>query len=211
MTVTVVNERLVELGHARVYGSRFADRPAYETAAETARAAERGVWGFPAAAVAHGVVAVDVANDRLGNDNERPNGEWVVLRNVGDRPVPMTGWTVTDRAGFEYRFPTGFRLAPNATVRLHTGRGNDSADELYWGFERAVWNNGGDDVRLSNANGTLVATGTYGAVGRLRCGAPPLATIRPNATDPDCDGLAEDVDGNGRVGFLDVVDLLFAT
>ena len=49
----VVNERLVELSYASVYGSQFADRPAYETAAGTARAVERGVWGFAAAAVAH--------------------------------------------------------------------------------------------------------------------------------------------------------------
>jgi hypothetical protein len=46
-------------------------------------------------------------------------------------------------------------------VTLYTGSGTDSDIELYWGQGRAVWNNGGDTVTLTDDNGEEVDVYQY--------------------------------------------------
>ncbi|WP_254272021.1 lamin tail domain-containing protein [Haloarcula marina] len=99
--------------------------------------------------------------DAAGDDRANLDDEYVVLRNDGDRPLDLTGWTMADAADHEYAFPDGFTLDPGATVTVHTGSGADTATDLYWGLDRPVWNNDGDTVVLSNASGDRVRTETY--------------------------------------------------
>jgi hypothetical protein len=73
----------------------------------------------------------------------------------------MTDWTVSDEADHVYSFPSGFTLEPGDSVTLYTGSGTDTDDELYWGENGAVWNNGGDTVTLKDENGDTVDTYTY--------------------------------------------------
>ena len=104
---------------------------------------------------------VEVHEDAPGDDNENPNGEYVVFENDGAEPLDLGGWTVTDEADHEYVFPTGFDLGPGERVTLYTGTGTDTATELYWGMERAVWNNGGDTVTVRDDSGSVVAQEAY--------------------------------------------------
>ncbi|MFC4359096.1 lamin tail domain-containing protein [Halobium salinum] len=101
-----------------------------------------------------------VANPE-GDDRERLTEETVTLRNAGDAPVDLSGWTLRDEAGHEYRFPDGTVLAPGTTVTVHTGSGTDTDSELYWDADGPVWNNDGDTVVLINADGDRVLTERY--------------------------------------------------
>ena len=51
----------------------------------------------------------------------------------------------------------GFTLDAGSSVKVHTGAGNDSMTDLYWGRSTPVWNNNGDLAILRNAAGDVVA------------------------------------------------------
>jgi competence protein ComEC len=104
---------------------------------------------------------VEVHEDAPGNDNENPNGEYVVFENDGGEPLDLGGWTVTDEADHEYAFPSGFELGAGEQVTLYTGSGTDTETELYWGMERAVWNNAGDTVTVRDDDGSVVTQEAY--------------------------------------------------
>ncbi|WP_435178718.1 lamin tail domain-containing protein [Halorussus sp. AFM4] len=99
--------------------------------------------------------------DAAGDETENLNDEYVVLRNAGDRPLDLSGWTVTDEAGHEYRFPAGATLGPGETLTLRTGSGRDGGGEYYWGAGAPVWNNAGDTVFVRTDEGRLVLEAEY--------------------------------------------------
>ncbi|KTG11525.1 hypothetical protein AUR64_03200 [Haloprofundus marisrubri] len=113
------------------------------------------------AATAAELSLVSVQADASGNDHGNTNGEYLVFENSGNSPLDLTGWTVADEAGHTYTFPMGFTLAPGARVTLYTGEGSDTDTELYWGSGNAVWNNGGDTIRVSDGTGTVVLEERY--------------------------------------------------
>ena len=99
--------------------------------------------------------------DSPGDDHENLNDEYVTIENTGDTDVEMTGWSVEDDAGHTYAFPDGFTLAASASVTVRTGSGDDTATDLYWGSERAIWDNTGDSVFLYDDDGALVLKRSY--------------------------------------------------
>src|ERR1700756_5166483 len=58
------------------------------------------------------------------------DGEWVLLTNTTGKSVSMTNWTLRDKAGHVYRFPS-FVLKAHKSVVVHTGTGKNSATNLY--------------------------------------------------------------------------------
>lgn len=84
--------------------------------------------------------------------------ERVTVANADPAAVNLTGWTIADEgARNNYTFPV-FTLSPGADVTVHSGAGNDTATDLYWGRSSPVWNNDGDLATLADANGTAVST-----------------------------------------------------
>lgn len=84
--------------------------------------------------------------------------EEVTISNAEPAAVNLTGWTVTDEGSRNtYTFPV-FILAPGADVTIHTGPGNDTATDLYWGRETPVWNNDGDLATLADPSGRVAST-----------------------------------------------------
>src|SRR5437660_1547605 len=64
------------------------------------------------------------------------NKEYVVIRNSGSSAVTVTGWTVRDLArlccpSHVYKFGT-YRLGAGQLVRIHTGKGTNTATDRYW-------------------------------------------------------------------------------
>ncbi|MFC4406703.1 lamin tail domain-containing protein [Haloarchaeobius iranensis] len=104
---------------------------------------------------------VDINADAEGNDNENLNDEYVVLENSGNATLDLSGWELVDEAGKTFAFPDGFTLAPGERVTIHSGSGTDSATDLYWGQETAVWNNAGDTVIVRTDDGTVVIEESY--------------------------------------------------
>ena len=116
--------------------------------------------------------------------NRHLNKEWIVIKNTGDRVRSLVGWKVHDRGrDHTYRFGdesqgddvfTDIRLQPGGYIRLHTGRGQDSATvsshgdtpayyDFYWDLDNYVWNNEGDSATLRNRTGNIVDRCAYGA------------------------------------------------
>jgi endonuclease YncB( thermonuclease family) len=97
----------------------------------------------------------------VSEDGATLNDEYVVVENGGSAGVDMSGWTLSDAAGYTYDFPSGFALDAGATVTLHTGSGTDTSTDLYWGYASAVWNNSGDTATLTDDAGSTVDTYSY--------------------------------------------------
>jgi hypothetical protein len=93
--------------------------------------------------------------------NTKLNAEYVTIKNTGTTTRTLTGWTVRDPAHHVYTFPS-FKLGPGESVRLHTGKGTNTAHHLYWGKGYYVWNNTGDKAILRSSSGTLKDTCTWG-------------------------------------------------
>lgn len=101
--------------------------------------------------------------DAPGYDHDNTVQEYVCFDNNGGRPANMDAWKLRDEYGVIYTFPA-FSLNPGASVRVRTGCGQDTATDLYWCMDRAVWNNpkyGGDTVFLHDAGGSLVTQYSY--------------------------------------------------
>jgi hypothetical protein len=85
--------------------------------------------------------------------------EYVVLLNFGVE-LDMEGWSVTDRDGHTFVFPD-FRLGSGEGVRLYTGQGYNSANELFWGRNSTLWAADSDTVYLIDDEGVLIDQYTY--------------------------------------------------
>ncbi len=164
---TFVNETLVGQGLALAvtYEPDVAETARLEAAQEEARQAGMGMWGRDACgAPATGVIEIGhIRYDAAGDDNDNLNDEWVEFTNPGESALDLTGWSVKDEsATHRYHFPDGFVIEPGATVRLHTGCGDDDASSLFWCNQgSAVWNNSGDTVFVVDPNGNVVVAESY--------------------------------------------------
>jgi micrococcal nuclease len=165
------NAALLEEGYARVYASSFARRERYERIEARARERNVGLWGFDDREAAGGTTPTPgggselaiarVQADASGDDNERPNGEYVVFENRGTGTLDLSGWRVTDEAGHTYVMSDGVALTPGARLTLYSGRGTDWGSELYWGSTGAIWNNGGDTVTVRREGGAVATRWSY--------------------------------------------------
>ncbi len=164
------NLELIDQGYARLYDSPFSLRSTFRSSEATAQENDVGLWNYEESGTTTNgagksstseLSVLTVHADAEGNDNDNPNGEWIVLENTGDSELDLTGWTLGDEASHTYSFPDGFTLGPGETVTLYTGSGTDSANELYWGSDSAIWNNGGDTVTVRDATGSIVVEYGY--------------------------------------------------
>jgi Lamin Tail Domain len=117
----------------------------------------------PAANALAGIRITKIQYDSPGSDtgsNTSLNAEYVVLKNNGSRAQKLTDWVLKDKAGHRFTFGT-FKLAASKSVTIHTGKGSDDRNDLYWGSGWYIWNNDGDRATLSNARGHTVDTCTY--------------------------------------------------
>jgi micrococcal nuclease len=180
---TFVNAELVRQGYAQAisYPPDVKYQDLLIEAQEEARENGRGLWAAPTATSVpptptrvassptpppggEARVVVDPSCCQFnspGNDNDTKEQEYACFANTGQADADMTGWTMRDEYGWEYRFPS-FVLPAGARVRVATGCGTNTGDMLFWCKDgTAVWNNGGDTVFLYDGSGELVATHSY--------------------------------------------------
>ena len=160
-----VNLSLVETGHvlARAQSDHdFVDE--FDLAEVEATAAGVGLWAADACGepVEGDIVIVEVFENAPGDDRENPNGEFVILENVGNAAVSLQGWGLRDESTrHRYTFPE-VDVEPGELVQIRTGCGDDDRGsdpiELFWcDPEPPVWNNGGDLALLLDPNGAIVS------------------------------------------------------
>ncbi|UPV73854.1 lamin tail domain-containing protein [Halorussus limi] len=130
-------------------------------ATESAAAESATTESADADSAADSLTVAEVHADARGDEDANLNDEYVVLRNAGDRPVDLSGWTVADEADHRYVFPDGTTLAPGETLTLRTGRGTDGGGDYHWNADAPVWNNAGDTVFVRDADGSLVLEVEY--------------------------------------------------
>jgi|GEM_PF-583893 len=88
-------------------------------------------------------------------EKENLNDEWVEISNLGDMDEDLTGWTLEDEQNHTYMFQ-GFILKAGASVKIHTGVGNDTSSDLYWNKNTSIWNNNGDVATLKDASENVI-------------------------------------------------------
>ncbi|GAA2909982.1 lamin tail domain-containing protein [Streptomyces thioluteus] len=119
----------------------------------------------PASAAAKNpVVFGKIQYDSPGKDDRSAkslNAEWVTITNTGKKAVELNRWTLSDTSRHVYTFGK-VRLAAHASVRVHTGKGKDTAKDVYQNRRAYVWNNTKDKATLKDAGGRVVATASWG-------------------------------------------------
>ncbi|MFF1777930.1 lamin tail domain-containing protein [Streptomyces virginiae] len=98
---------------------------------------------------------------REDRSNRSLNSEWVEITNTTRDGINLRGWTLRDRDGNRYRFDN-VRIAPRATIRIHTGNGRDTRTDLFQDRRNYVWDNGSDTATLRDDRGRTVDTETWG-------------------------------------------------
>lgn len=89
-------------------------------------------------------------------EKENLNGEWVEIANEGSSDQSLNRWILEDKDNHTYSF-NNFTLKSGALVKVHSGKGEDTLADLYWGRSSPVWNNDGDMATLKNASGGVIA------------------------------------------------------
>jgi hypothetical protein len=92
--------------------------------------------------------------------NSSLNAEWVRITNYSSTRKSLSGWTLRDAQNHVYRFGS-FSLGAGKSVRVHSGRGTNSATDRYWVSSWYVWNNSGDKAILKNSPGTTLSTRSW--------------------------------------------------
>ncbi|MFF5490737.1 lamin tail domain-containing protein [Streptomyces virginiae] len=98
---------------------------------------------------------------REDRSNRSLNAEWVEITNTTRDRINLRGWTLRDREGNRYRFDN-VRIAPRATIRIHTGHGRDTRTDLFQDRRDYVWDNNSDTATLRDDRGRTVDTETWG-------------------------------------------------
>jgi len=100
-----------------------------------------------------------------------PDEEYIVLENTADEPVNLSGFELQDREDGQvdgglspFSFPNEFVLESGETVKITTGEGDPTDNELYWGYNVNIWRGDGDVVRLVDADGQVVLEHAYGDI-----------------------------------------------
>jgi endonuclease YncB( thermonuclease family) len=155
---TPINEQLVAEGLALALSSGHALRDEFKEVEAEAFRQRLGRWQPDACGPAAGglVEISELEYDAPGDDSRNRNGEWLKIANAGSQPARLDGWSIQDESSsHRFEFPTGFSLAPGAEVRVSSGCGTASEDQLFWCDDDPVWTNGGDTAYLLDPAGNV--------------------------------------------------------
>jgi len=153
-----VNADLVEGGYALGLQDGTTLSTRLKTLEDIAFRDAAGMWGWDVCGATLGNLEIsDLQPNAPGPDDENLVEEWIEFTNLATVPTDMGGFIVRDESSaHRYSFPPGFVLDAGAVVRLHTGCGQDTQQNIYWCSETSVWTNGGDTVLLQTPGGTVI-------------------------------------------------------
>lgn len=155
----LINIELLLSGYAASYfippNTRYINE--FEEAERSAQAEEIGLWVTGDAVLS----ITTIVYDAPGPDDENLNGEWVELRNDGDEPVNLRGFTLRDTSSANLYMFGSVNLPAGSTMRIYTGCGQDMVTEVYWCNDMSIWNNSGDTATLRDNEERFLATYSY--------------------------------------------------
>jgi LysM repeat protein len=85
------------------------------------------------------------------------SSERVEIRQDGEGELLLDGWTLEDEHGNVFTFPPLELSKDGFKVLIYTKAGVNSADSLYWGLDKPVWQTG-ETVSLRDSQGILRTT-----------------------------------------------------
>jgi lamin tail-like protein len=115
------------------------------------------------AATAPCVQIYRIVYNSLGVDNRSNislNGEWIQLYNRCTVANGLAAVRIKDAVGHTYTF-SAYTLGAHRYVRVHTGRGTNTAADRYWGLGGYVWNNDKDTAYVYNRHNVLIDKCSY--------------------------------------------------
>lgn len=131
-------------------------RPTSESFRSTGNLARRATMTHDSERLRPTTLVLDEVHENpTGRDGRHLDDEFVTLKNEGETPLDLSGWTVGDEAGAAYRFPDGTSVGPGDHLILRSGTGDDTATTRYWGSTTPVWANLGDTVVVRDAAGRV--------------------------------------------------------
>ena len=83
------------------------------------------------------------------------NAEWVIVHNIGDEPLSLSGWQLKDSNRNTFIFPN-LTLNTGGAVQIHTVSGTNTVIDLYWGLTKPVWESG-EEAQLFDPSGNVRA------------------------------------------------------
>ncbi|TJZ94436.1 lamin tail domain-containing protein [Actinacidiphila oryziradicis] len=128
-----------------------------------AAAAFTGLATAAPAQAAGSVHLTEIYYNSPGSDNRSKaslNAEWVLIKNSTSKGVSLKGWTLTDASSHKYTFGT-YTLGAGKSVKIHTGKGTNTATNRYQQRAAYVWNNDKDKATLKRSSGAVQDTCSY--------------------------------------------------
>lgn len=92
--------------------------------------------------------------------NNDINTEFVELHNTCAFSCNISGWMLSDSGNNIYNI-INITLPEDSKIRIHTGYGENTKQDLFWNRDVPVWNNDGDSAFLRDRYGNLAAYFTY--------------------------------------------------
>jgi len=86
------------------------------------------------------------------------SNEVVLIKNSSAFTLPLANWQLEDGQGNNYIFPA-LDLSPDGAIQVHTGPGSNTAIDLYWNRDAAIWQVG-MTVTLRDDQGVVRSTYT---------------------------------------------------
>ena len=112
-----------------------------------------------AAVAANAPVSVGTNITKIIGVNYLGVDQWVEIANEGTGSMNLTGWTLTNVENQMFSFPADFTAKAGSIVKVHAGKGNNTAADLFNGT--LVWNKKGDTATLKDATGKIVSEYKY--------------------------------------------------
>ncbi len=87
-------------------------------------------------------------------ENAGKKGEAVLLANFS-HDIDLDGWSLADDFGNSFQF-RDTKLMEGSILRLHTGRGDSTARDIYWNLNAPIWAKSLPTLTLSDEVGAPV-------------------------------------------------------
>jgi competence protein ComEC len=84
------------------------------------------------------------------------NLERIQLVSAANSAIDLAGWKITDEQNNEFIFPS-ITIYPGGGLNIYTHSGINTAVEVFWGRESAVWSSG-ETAKLIDPEGNLRAS-----------------------------------------------------
>lgn len=122
-----------------------------------ARASGAGVW--KRSVHSECLMIKSLHYNAKGEDDKNLADEFFIIENICDESVEAENWTV--RNTFSSFSMPEFTIRPLSELKIISGRGESTENEIFLSSDRPIWNNKGDNLYLRDASGSIITSYSY--------------------------------------------------